>query len=212
MSAKQDRQGVRTASELERKYQFDKRFAEIMGIATDSREAAFMVESQLRSEILEQVTTLTRSTEAIIMTALESYVETDDLGEFKATLESEFKVMAERISMSFFATIDGKVTDVEGDLQDVQESLEKHFEFSLDGLTIKAGENDMKLRLDNGIIYFYKGEIDEDNLDTNLFGWWDGVDFHTGNIIIDVEERAQFGNFAALPRRNGNLSWKKVKG
>ena len=212
MSAKQDRQGVRTASELERKYQFDKRFAEIMGVATDARDAAFMVESQLRSEILEQVTTLTRDTETIIMTALESYVETDDLGEFKATLESEFKVMAEGIAMSFDAAIEGKLTNVDGELQDVQESLEKHFEFSANGLTIKAGENDMKLRLDNGIIYFYKGEIDEDNLDTNLFGWWDGVDFHTGNIIIDVEERAQFGSFAALPRRNGNLSWKKVKG
>lgn len=183
-----------------------------MGIATDARDSAFKVESQLRSEILEQVTTLTRDTETIIMTALESYVKEDDMGEIKATMESEFKVMAEQIAMSFDAAIEGKINEVDGEVSDVQETLEKHFEFSVNGLTIKAGENDMKLRLDNGIIYFYKGEIDEDNLDTNLFGWWDGVDFHTGNIIIDVEERAQFGNFAALPRKNGNLSWKKVKG
>ena len=212
MSAKQDRQGVRTATDLERKYQFDKRFAEVMGVATDARESAYEVESQLRSEILEQVTTLTRDTETIIMTALESYVEEGDLGELKATLESEFRVMAESIVMSFDAAIQGQITDTNGEVQSIQEVLEKHFEFSANGLTIKAGENDMKLRLDNGIIYFYKGEIDETNLDTNLFGWWDGVDFHTGNIIIDVEERAQFGNFAAIPRSNGNLSWLKVKG
>ena len=210
MSAKQDRQGVRTATDLERKYQFDKRFAEVMGVATDARESAYEVESKLRSEILEQVTTLTRDTETIIMTALESYVEESDLGELKATLESEFRVMAESIVMSFDAAIQGQITDTNGEVQSIQEVLEKHFEFSANGLTIKAGENDMKLRLDNGIIYFYKGEIDETN--TNLFGWWDGVDFHTGNIIIDVEERAQFGNFAAIPRNNGNLSWLKVKG
>ena len=181
-----------------------------MGVATDARESAYEVESKLRSEILEQVTTLTRDTETIIMTALESYVEESDLGELKATLESEFRVMAESIVMSFDAAIQGQITDTNGEVQSIQEVLEKHFEFSANGLTIKAGENDMKLRLDNGIIYFYKGEIDETN--TNLFGWWDGVDFHTGNIIIDVEERAQFGNFAAIPRNNGNLSWLKVKG
>lgn len=212
MSSKQDRQGVRTAAQVEQKYNFDKRFAEVMGVATDARDSVDKVESQLRNEILEQVTSLTRDTEAIIMTALESYVKEDDLGELKATLESEFKLMAESIVMSFEATIQGQIADTNGDVQSIQESLEKHFEFSANGLTIKAGENDMKLRLDNGVIYFYKGEINEDNIEANLFGWWDGVDFHTGNIIVDVDERAQLGNFAAIPRSNGNLSWLKVKG
>lgn len=40
MSLKQDRQGVRTAAELEQKYHWGKRFAEIYGIATDAREKA----------------------------------------------------------------------------------------------------------------------------------------------------------------------------
>lgn len=38
--SKQDRQGVRTAADLEWKYQFGKRFAEVMGIATDAQDAA----------------------------------------------------------------------------------------------------------------------------------------------------------------------------
>lgn len=38
--SKQDRQGVRTAAELEQKHGFGKRFAEIMGIATDAQKAA----------------------------------------------------------------------------------------------------------------------------------------------------------------------------
>lgn len=38
--SKQDRQGARTAADIERKYNFGKRFAEIMGIAEDAQEVA----------------------------------------------------------------------------------------------------------------------------------------------------------------------------
>lgn len=199
---KQDRQGARTPADLERKYQFGKQFAEIMGIALDARDAAFRVDSELRSEIVEQVTTLSRDTERILMTALKSYVNQADMEELKATFDSEFEVLAERISMNFTATAE-KVTEVDGDLQSVIQTLAKHFDFSANGLTIMAGENTMTLTLDNGMVSFKKnGE---------QFGWWDGVDFHTGNIVIEVNERAQLGNFAAIPRKNGNLSWLKVK-
>lgn len=199
---KQDRQGARTPADLERKYQFGKQFAEIIGIALDARDAAFRVDSELRSEIVEQVTSLSRDTERILMTALKAYVNQADMEELKATFDSEFEVLAERISMNFTATAE-KVTEVDGDLQSVIQTLAKHFDFSVNGLTIMAGENTMTLTLDNGMVSFKKnGE---------QFGWWDGVDFHTGNIVIEVNERAQLGNFAAIPRKNGNLSWLKVK-
>jgi hypothetical protein len=62
----------------------------------------------------------------------------------------------------------------------------------------------MQLTLDNDMIIFKRnGE---------QFGWWDGVDFHTGNIVINVNERAQFGNFAMVPRSNNSLSFLKVGG
>ena len=44
------------------------------------------------------------------------------------------------------------------------------------------------------------------------FGLWDGENFYTGNIIIGVNERAQFGNFAFVPRSDGSLSFLKVGG
>jgi hypothetical protein len=212
MSDKMDRQGARTATDLERKYQFGKKFQEIMGICEDLRGSISVVDSNLRHEILEQVTSITRSTEAIVMNALESYVETDDLGEFKATLESEFKVMAEKISMGFYADTEEQINGVEGDVQTVQETLEKHFEFSANGLVIKSTEGQFKLLLDNNTISFYKGEIDFNDLAKNRFGYWDGINFYTGNIFVDVEERAQFGNFAFVPRSNGSLDFLKVGG
>ena len=48
-------------------------------------------------------------------------------------------------------------------------------------------------------------------IEERMLGYWDGDNFYAGNLVIRVDERAQFGNFAAIPRSNGNLSWLKVK-
>ena len=44
------------------------------------------------------------------------------------------------------------------------------------------------------------------------FGSWDGNDFYTGNIVVKLNERAQLGNFAFVPRSDGSLSFLKVGG
>lgn len=204
MSSKQDRQGVRTPADLERKYNLGnlgKSFAEVIGVSTDAREAVDRLASELRSEFSEQVTSLTRDTERIVMAALESYVETSDYEEFRQTVQSELSVMADKISLNFTEATQ-RIADVNGDLQTVMDELQKHFDFSVDGLTIRAGENSMNLMLDNDVIKFMKNG--------QQFGWWDGVDFHTGNIVVGLNERAQFGSFAFVPRSNGSLDFLKV--
>lgn len=203
MSEKQDRQGARTPADLEQKWQFGKRFAEIMGIALDAQKTISVVESSLHYEILEQVTSITRDVEQIILAAMGSYVETTEFDELKANLSSELSIMASTIAMNFEASTE-LTNAVDGELQTVQEHLEQHFEFSVDGLLIKAGENSMGLRLKNNLIQF------EEN--GTVFGSWNGVDFYTGNIIVKVEERAQFGDFAFVPRSNGSLDFLKVGG
>ena len=200
---KQDKQGVRTASDVEQKYSFGKTFAEILGLIDDTRDSVDRVESNLRSEITEQVTSITRDTERIILSALEGYVDKTELEEVQAKVSSELQIMAEKIAMNFESSTQ-KIAEVDGELQTVVEELQKHFEFSVDGLTIKAGESSMKLLLDNDLIKFEKNG--------QQFGWWDGVNFHTGNIVIEVNERAQFGNFAFVPRSNGSLDFLKVGG
>lgn len=157
--------------------------------------------SYLQRVMLEQNTQMLNTAEQIILGALERYVETSNYDEFRQTVESQLVVLAEQITMNFTGTTE-RITDVNGDLQAVTEKLEKHFEFSLDGVIIKAGEHSMNLLLDNDLIRFMKNG--------QQFGWWDGVDFHTGNIVVEVNERAQFGNFAFVPRSNGSLSFLKV--
>lgn len=159
--------------------------------------------SQLPQSFQEQITAAVQTTEALLFSALERYVETSNFEEYQKSTEAALRVMADNITLRFTEAVQ-RVEDVNGDLQQTNELLSKHFEFTLNGLTIKAGEGAMNLRVDNDIISFEKNG--------QQFGHWDGVDFHTGNIIIEVNERAQFGNFAAVPRASGNLSWMKVRG
>lgn len=302
MSVKQDRQGVRTATDLEQKYQFGKKFAELMGIATDARESVDSLASTLRSEMKEQETSIIRDTEKIVLTATEATTKkieevdtrVDEVSEtvgtvsgsvtaLKTETEGKLEVLSERITASVeeytekFEEVDGNIsgtetalrgvidaaaggismtveentkriagaedkigdetearkgalqllagqmdasfsgvterfTKVDGTLQPISEAWEKHFEFGENGLTIKAGEFDVKLRLDNGIISFYKGEIDASDLTKNRFGWWNGVDFYTGNIVVELNERLQVGPFAYIPRSNGSMDFLKVGG
>lgn len=200
--SKQDRQGVRTPADLERKYSFGKTFAETLGIARDTRDSVAAIESKLRNELLEQVTAITRDTEQIILSALEDYAETSDIEELRTTFESELSIMADKISMSFETSV-LQITEVEGDLQTVVEDLQKHFDFSADGLIIKAGEGQMNLLLDNDVIAFYKGDIDVNDLSVNRRGYWDGDNFYIGNIYIDVDEIAQLGNYGFVPFDDG---------
>lgn len=72
-------------------------------------------------------------------------------------------------------------------------------------ITIGSGDSAITLSIDNELgIVFKKNGVQ--------FGWWDGVDFHTGNVVIETTERAQFGNFAFIPRSDGSLSLLKVGG
>lgn len=201
--SKQDRQGARTAADLERRYSFGKTFAEVLGIASDTRDQVSAIESKLRGAVLEQVTAITRDTEQTIISALESYAEISDMEELRSTVSSQLSVMAERIALNFETSL-LQITELDGDIQTVVEELQKHFEFSAGGLVIKAGDHDMKLLLDNDVVAFYKGDIDPDDPAVNRRGYWDGDSFHIGNIYIDVDEVAQLGNYGFVPFDDGD--------
>ena len=158
--------------------------------------------TEVKKQMLIQSTTLINTCEELIMSALETFIETGDFSEFKQTIESQLTLMADQMELKFTET-STNIENVNGDLQETVTTLLKYFDFTLEnGLNIKAGENHMQLQIDNDIISFQK--------DGQQFGWWDGIDFHTGNIVVDVNERAQFGNFAFVPRSDGSLSFLKV--
>ncbi len=167
-------------------------------IELDKQQATVV---ELAETTLSQITAAVQTAESLIFSALEEYVRTSNFEQFRSSVSSQLSVLSNEISLKFTQTTE-QIRDVDGDLQRTVETLAKHFDFGLEGLGIKAGENAMTLTLDNDLIIFKKNG--------QQFGWWDGVDFHTGNIVIDVNERAQFGSFAFVPRSNKSLSFLKV--
>lgn len=147
-------------------------------------------------------TTIKNTCDEILISALAKYVTTGDFEVVRQAL-TEVQLLADGLNITV-SELNKTVTDVDGDLQEINANVSKHFEFTTDGLIIKAGVNAMQITIDNDIIRFSKNG--------QPFGSWDGINFHTGNIIIDVNEKAQFGNFAFIPRSDESLSFLKVGG
>ena len=83
----------------------------------------------------------------------------------------------------------------------------------LDGIRINPDEASISLGLaDSAISLVIENDMIAFKRNGDTFGWWDGSDFHTGNIVVEVNERAQFGNFAFVPRTDGSLMFLKVGG
>ena len=158
---------------------------------------------ELRTTIVDQRTDIINDCEQIILSALQQYVETSDYEEFKTTVSSQLSIMADEIKMNFEKST-SSIEKIDGDVQSKFTQLYKYISFSGDtAITIGSGDGSLTLELDNekGIVFSKNGVA---------FGTWDGNNFYTGNIVVRLNERAQFGNFAFIPRSDGSLSFLKV--
>lgn len=159
--------------------------------------------TELKNQLLMQSTQVINDCNAIILSALESYVETSNFEAYKETVSTQLQILADEIVMNF-TSVTEHITDVDGDLQNKFTQIYKYISFADGNITLGSSENAITLTIENDMILFKKNGLQ--------FGWWDGVDFHTGNIVVEVNERAQFGNFAFIPRSDGSLMFLKVGG
>ena len=171
----------------------------------DTDEFIDLNNDSLQQSFTEQTTSVLETSEAIIMAALENYVQTSNYEEFRQTVEAQLSVMADNILMNFQTTT-SQINNVDGDLQEKFTQLYKYIKFSGEtAITIGSGDSVITLEIDNdtGIVFKRNGV---------QFGSWDGENFYTGNIVIRVNERAQLGIFAFVPRSDNSLSFLKVGG
>lgn len=171
--------------------------------AADDAQAAV---DALAKRVTEAETSITQTSEQIALMATKTEV-TETLGGYytKTEADAAFKVKADEISINMSSQQE-QINSVNGNLQNFVNTFSKYIKFTSEtALTIGSGDSAITLEIDNetGIVFKKNGE---------QFGWWDGVDFHTGNIVVEVNERAQLGNFAFVPRSDGSLSFLKVKG
>ncbi len=146
------------------------------------------------------ISLIQQTSEAIMLEVSREYTTNDQLDEAITSrmtqLEDQFLFEFE----SLRAMVD------EGDAEAREQLTEIYNYISFENGDIKLGGSDspITLTLEKDLIVFKKNGVQ--------FGWWDGVDFHTGNIVVEVNERAQLGDFAFVPRSNGSLSFLKVGG
>lgn len=195
-TTKQDRSPVRTASELEQKYNFGKSFAEIMGIATDARDSV----AQVETELSKQFTRMLRDTESIIMEAVANNV-TDE--ELETTISTQLQLMSDQLLLTFTEATNS-LNETDSDLNSKFNELYSYIKMSGGILTFSDSVSTRTLSLNSGKIQFADNGV--------AFGEWDGDNFYTGNLVIRVSERAQLGNFAFVPRSDGSLMFLKVGG
>ena len=143
---------------------------------------------------------INQAVDSILLQVSGTYFTQSGAASLEETLTSALKVNSEDIVAEFTKQI--KATD--NYATENIEKLYKYIKFSGEtAISIGSGDSVITLELDNesGIIFKRNGV---------QFGLWDGENFYTGNIIVQLNERAQFGNFAFVPRSDGSLSFLKV--
>ncbi len=149
----------------------------------------------------EKLTSEITQTEANIkLDVARTYLTNDQVAEAVST---SIELSEERIEFKF-DEVRQTVDENDAEAREQFAEIHKYINFEDGAIKLGASDSALTLTIENDLIVFKKNGA--------TFGWWDGVDFHTGNIVVEVNERAQFGDFAFVPRSNGSLSFLKVGG
>ena len=124
---------------------------------------------------------------------------------FYKDVDGAYKLAISADSMIFSSSgknVESDINDIKGSMDDRFKEIGVYIRTDADGMELGKEGSPRQLWIDNdSIIFLDNGEpISE----------WTRENFHTGNILVDVLERAQFGNFAFVPRSDGSLSFLKV--
>lgn len=104
--------------------------------------------SEVKNQLMIQSTTLINTCNEIILSALSSYVETSDYETYKETIESQFKLLSDEMTLRFSETFQ-QIANVNGDLQEKYNTITKYFTFDVNGLTIGQVDSPYKVVIDN---------------------------------------------------------------
>ena len=143
---------------------------------------------------------ISQTSEAIRSEVSQTYATNEQLQEAVSTSMTQ---LADQFLFEF-TTLKALVDENDAEARVQLAEIYKYISFKDGDITLGASDSAITLTIENDMIVFKRNGVQ--------FGWWDGVDFHTGNIVVEVNERAQFGNFAFIPRSNGSLSFLKVGG
>lgn len=116
-------------------------------------------------------------------------------------MEARFSIESDKIQAQF-EVINETVNELG---EAIKDKYIKNITENENGISITDSNGVYEIQLDNvtGVTILKNGVVRSQLVDD---------DFYTGNIVVRVNERAQFGNFGFVPRSDGSLSFLKVGG
>lgn len=151
----------------------------------------------LENEVQSLTSMIEQVSDSITMGVLESYTTNDDLIAAMGTLYTQLKD-----SFEFsFTTLETAVNESDANTRQEFEEIRKYIRFQDGDIIIGQSDNELRLVLENDIISFYDNYTQVAYLQNHKL------------YITDVEALNSIiiGNYAFIPRANGNLSFKKVR-
>jgi hypothetical protein len=174
------------------------------GIHKATEEVRAEYNANMASVVEASETTMTtliqQTSESIMLEVAQEYAVNEQL---MNSISTKLTQLEDRFLFEF-ETLRTVVAENDAESRDKLTQIYNYISFDNGDIRLGGSDSPITLTVEKDLIVFKKNG--------QPFGWWDGVDFHTGNIVVEVNERAQFGNFAFVPRSNGSLSFLKVGG
>lgn len=169
----------------------------------ENTEAEFIVQSDQISQSVSSTTELVSKTVGELNAALDEYVQTEDYNKYRESVQTSLDVLAGEIVMQFTRATE-HIESVDGEMKSEFNTLYNYIKIVDGEMTFGSGDNQVTLSIDHERIAIKRNG--------QVCGYWDQDFFYTGSIVVRLDERVQIGNFAFVPRKNGNTSFLKVGG
>lgn len=156
--------------------------------------------TEIREQILENTTAIIQDSQNIIFKALEQYVSTGNFDEYKEIVSTQFAQTAKDFTFLFENAIE-KINTVDGETKAEFQKWTKYIRFVDGNIVLGKVGNEITLNLENDILYFLQNNNRVAYLSNNKLYVTDGE--FINSLIV--------GLFGFKPRKNGSLSFGKIK-
>ncbi|MGD6877824.1 phage tail spike protein [Bacillus infantis] len=161
-------------------------------VQTSTSQAIYLVEKNMDS-------TIQQTSESILQTVSESYYQKDKTEELVAQVESSLEQTKDGFEMQF-NQFNANLDDLASGTDTQFEEIKKYIRFIDGKILLGEAGNELELEIANDRISFLQNNLEVAYLSNNKLYVTDGE--YTNSLRL--------GNFAFLPRANGNLSFKKI--
>ncbi|MGL5382484.1 MAG: phage tail protein [Culicoidibacterales bacterium] len=154
------------------------------------------VSQSIKNEIYLLQSLIQQTAESIMTSVSESYVKTDEFGEYRKEVSTQFEQTNNAFNFQF-TSIEELITKLDGDVTTQFNEIVKYIRFENGNIILGQVGNELILKIAHNRISFLQGGVEVAYMSNSKL------------YITDAEilSSLRIGNYAYTPRSNGNLSF-----